>query len=155
MSFYQAGGLWPFGKGRNATTVSPPPPPPPLRCCLWHFVLLWDNNAGCVLTCPDAVLLFFFLSSSSSSCLPSPSVLTPGYTPVRLLAPSRQPLRRAPFRANHHFAASRVAFTGARVWTASISSTPTWVNTNERRALCSCHFNYTHRNVHHKRLTRR
>ena len=59
---------------------------------------------------------------------PAPLFLTSGYTPARPLAPSQQPLQWAPFRASHHSAASRVAFTGARAWTALISLTPMWVN---------------------------
>lgn len=86
---------------------------------LWHFVLLWYNHAGCVLTCPDVVLLFFFVPLPRLPlCWPS------GYIPARPLAPSQQPPQWAPFRANHHSAASRAAFTEARVWTALISLTP-------------------------------
>lgn len=59
-------------------------------------------------------------------CLPPlpRSALTSGYTPAQPLAPSQQPPQRAPFRASHHSAASRAAFTEARAWTALISLTP-------------------------------
>lgn len=105
-----------FWKSRNVTTV------------FFHvffcfacgtFVLLWYNNARFVHTCPDVALLFFFVL-----LLLLHPPLTSGYTRARPLALAQQPPQRALIRANHHSAASRAAFTGARVWTALISLTP-------------------------------
>ena len=94
------------------------------------FLLFLSLAYGTIFCCGTTAFVVYLLALMLCRCvsLSLSPVLTSGITPARLRAPSQRALLRAHIRASHHSAASRVASTGARAWTASISSTPMWVN---------------------------
>lgn len=109
VAFWKAG-TWPLCSSSSSSVLPVALCPAVIQPCRMCTSLPWCSS------------VFFLCPPPPPS--PTPSVLTSGYTPARPLAPSQQPPQWAPIRANHHSAASRAAFTGARVWTALISLTP-------------------------------